>query len=108
MPPPGASRSGMTDTIAAKGPEKMPPPGAMDKPAGDGKVSPEEAGVIRADQRCIDCKNYDPTSGDCGKVQGSFDPGDACMQYFDAIGDDTPPDTDDQNGALDDDEETGS
>lgn len=82
----------------------MPPPGMADKPMGDGKASPEEAHVIRADAHCIDCRNYDPTSGDCSEVAGSFDPQDACSEYFDAIGSDEP-DDDDMGGAPDGDED---
>lgn len=105
MPPPGASHHEMPATIAAgPGKEKMPPPGAMDK-VGDGKVSPEEAGVYRSDQTCVQCGHYDPTSGECSKVAGNFDPQDGCMEYFEAIGDDTPPEDD---GMPDDDEESGS
>ncbi len=83
----------------------MPPPGMDDR--GDGKVSPEEAEVHRADQICVNCTMYDPTSGECSKVAGSFDPQDGCVKYFEAIGDDTPRDPDD-GSAPDDDEETGS
>lgn len=108
MPPPGSGHPGIAVTIPAKpSPDKMPPPGMTDKPTGDGKVSPEEAEVYRADQTCVNCSNYDPTSGDCSKVSGSFDPSDGCVKYFEAIGDDTPKDPDD-GSAPDDDEETGS
>src|ERR1700742_1534693 len=103
MPPPG-----MTVAIAVKpkGSDsgKMPPPGEMGKPrmGEDGKVSPEDAQVYRADQTCVHCVNYDPTSGDCTKVSGSFDPSDGCLRYFSAIGDDEP-DEDDMDGESDND-----
>lgn len=103
MPPPG-----LTVVIGAhpKGdmPKdgRMPPPGMPKSGAmGEGgKASPEEAGVIRSDQKCIDCANYDATSGDCAKVSGSFDPGDSCMEYFEAINSDEP-DEDDMGGKPD-------
>lgn len=102
MPPPG-----LTVMIGAhpkgdmpKPGGKMPPPGMKADPMGSGKASPEEAEVIRADEHCIDCKNYDPTSGDCTEVEGSFDPQDGCAEYFDKIGGDEP-DEDDMGGKPD-------
>lgn len=101
MPPPGMSADPMPKDGMPSG--RMPPPGTdmnAPKKGEDGKVSPDDAGVIRADQRCIDCRNYDATSGDCSKVSGSFDPTDACSDYFDAINSDEP-DADDMGGAPD-------
>lgn len=102
MPPPG-----LTVMIGAHPRGDMPklggrmqPPGMKADPMGSGKASPEEAGVIRSDQKCIDCANYDATSGDCAKVSGSFDPSDSCMQYFEAINSDEP-DEDDMGGKPD-------
>lgn len=96
MAPPGM------ETAAPKPPAaRMAPPGQMEQPTG-AKAAPEEAMVIRADAHCIDCRNYDPTSGECSKVDGSFDPQDACAEFFDAIGSDEP-DGDDMGGAADQD-----
>lgn len=72
---------------------KMAPPGMEDKKP-MGKASPEDAQVIRADMHCLDCHNYDPTSGECSKVEGSFDPQDGCVKFFEAIGQDEPDDDD--------------
>ena len=127
MPPPERGK-GMAIVIAAHpaGPSKggkMPPPGMSDDamppdPAAapddagaekdkDGKISPDAAGVIRDDQHCVNCKNYDANSGMCSKVSGSFSPDDACVQYFEAMqdDDDSEPDADDQDGAPDNDED---
>ncbi len=104
MPPPGEGH-GIAIVIGAHPASgKMPPPGADDKPMSDsdGKVSPEEATIIRSDEHCIDCKNYDPTSGECAKISGSFDPQDACVKFFEAIGNDEP-DADDTGGTPDND-----
>ena len=100
MPPPG-----LTIVVAHPkegGPGKRMEPPTGDEPKGDGKSSPEEAGVVRADEHCVDCAHYDPTSGDCAKVSGSFDPQDACMQYFEKIGADEP-DADEEGGPPDED-----
>lgn len=102
MPPPGMTVIGappMEDAPKKSG--RMPPPGMQDKPEGDVKASAEEAEVIRADEHCLDCKNYDPTSGDCAKVSGSFDPQDACAEFFEKIGSDEP---EDDAGDIDDQE----
>lgn len=99
------SPPGMAVVISAKPPDgpgkRMQPPGMDEKPMGDGKASPEEAMVYRADRKCIDCDNYDATSGDCSEVSGSFDPQDGCLKYFEPIGDE--PDEDDKGGASDED-----
>src|SRR5882757_9061283 len=96
MPPPGQSGS-----PSAPPGMQMPPPGMdADKPPGKptGKASPEDAGVIRADEHCIDCTNYSPDSGECARVEGSYDPQDGCVQYFQP----TPgePDADGQGGTA--------
>ena len=61
---------------------KMPPPGEKVGPEGSGKVSADEAGVIRDTMHCIDCANYSPDTGSCAKVEGSFSPDDAYLKYF--------------------------
>ena len=65
-------------------PGKMPPPGSPEEPAkADGaKASPEEAGVVLSDKHCVDCRNWSPETGECAKVEGTFDPEDACSAYF--------------------------
>jgi hypothetical protein len=101
MPPPGltiivGTAHGKPSDMGKPGmmgKTKMPPPG-MPKEEDGKKASPEEAGVIRADEHCIKCRHYDPISGDCAKVEGQFDPEDACEEYFDAIGNDEPEDED--------------
>lgn len=101
MPPPSATMDQPSPM-----PSKMRPPGAPEpesKPAGEGqKVSPEDAGVVRNNEHCIDCSNYSPESGDCSKVEGYFDAQDSCVNYFDPIGDEEP-DADDAGGPPDQD-----
>ena len=95
LPPPGMA----APAAVADKPSRMPPPGGLVN-SSKGKATPEDSQVIRANEHCIDCSNYDPTSGECEKVQGSFDPQDACSEYFSAIGSDEP-DADDEGGASD-------
>lgn len=112
MHPPGSPQHGVAIIIAAhpSSSSRMMPPG-MKAPADepmpdeaatpeskDGKASPEEAQVIREDQRCVNCKNYDGTSGMCAKVAGSFDAGDACVKYFEAMSEDEDESDDDDTG----------
>lgn len=99
MPPPGMDDSGPV----AISPKK--PGAAPDDSGGDdaGKMSPEEAHVVRADQHCKDCANYAAESGDCSKVSGTWDPEDACIREFKALGGDSEPDADDTGGASDSD-----
>lgn len=90
MPPPG------TDTPKGKGVAiiigvphgkdsggngRMPPPGSDAKPAG-AKASRDEAGYVAQDAHCIDCSNFSPDTGECSKVEGTFDADAACVHYF--------------------------
>ena len=118
MSPPGSPQHGVAIVIAAhpssSGNGRMSPPGTKpDDPMAapddatpgkdkDGKTSPEDAQVIREDQHCGDCKNYDATSGACSKVSGNFSPEDGCLMYFEAMQEsDEEPGADDQGGAPD-------
>lgn len=84
--------------------KRMPPPGESLQHSSEGKADPAEAGVIRHDQHCIDCKNYDSSTGECAKVAGTFAPEDGCVKYFDpAEGDNDEPDADEQGGPSDND-----
>ena len=75
----------------------MGPPGGdkMGGAAGKTKASPVEATVIRSDEHCIDCQNYNPQDGTCEQVDGQFDPQDACVKYFSPLDADEP-DADDR------------
>lgn len=121
-PPPGAKKPGLMVTVGVgkpKGPtdDAMPKPpmddAALkppdDAPMGGGgdkggdeekKCSPERAIVIRADEHCRDCKNYEPTTGECHEVEGQYSPDDACYAYFESMNE---PDADDMGGAPDQD-----
>lgn len=107
MPPPG-SGPGLTVVIGHDSPKpdgKMPPPGTdlnAPKAGADGKVSPEDAQVYREGQTCVQCENYDPNSGECAKVSGSFSPQDGCLKYFEPMDSDEP-DADDAGGPSDQD-----
>jgi hypothetical protein len=72
-----------------------PPGGSQPGAAGKTKASPVEATVIRSNEHCIDCKNYNPQDGTCEQVDGQFDPQDACVKYFSPAGGDEP-DADDR------------
>lgn len=77
-----------------KGPPSMPPPedGAPAKPKmGDDSNKPATPGKkasiaaahkVGADQHCSNCTNYQAQSGECDKVQGMWEPDDACVRYF--------------------------
>ena len=81
---------------------KMPPPGVRPgdgSPMG-GKASAEEAGVVLDSEHCVDCKNYEMTSGNCLRVEGTYAPQDGCARYFEANGGDhSEPDADDTGEA---------
>lgn len=115
MPPP-PSGHGVAIVIAAHpaGKERQPPPGwkAPDEEPMPGeepekdpnaKATEEEAGVVREDAHCSDCKFYDANTGECAKVEGNFAPSDGCARFFEAMSDEDEdePDADDQGGAPD-------
>lgn len=102
MPAPGEKKPGLMVAISA-GPKGAPddPNAPPDDPNGGGgeKHELESAGVIRADKHCKDCGNYDTATGDCSELPGSWDPDDACLRYFKALGEgddeEQEPDADD-------------
>lgn len=99
-----------------KGAPSMPPPESdnapskASKPSSDdgsddsdgGKMSAEEAGVVRSDHHCKDCKQYQAQSGNCRKVAGVYEPEDACWRWF------TPMSGGDQGGDYEEQAEDGS
>jgi hypothetical protein len=103
MPPPGSDGPGLAIMIGVPKGDKGSPGGKMAAPGSDapqmgGKASLEEAHVIPADKHCIDCENYDPSTGDCSKVVGTHDPDDACYDFFEPVADNEgneQPDADD-------------
>lgn len=110
MPSPGLSKpkTVVAISIKPKGPggpsggnPGMDPAGSG---AGQGSVSPEKAIVVRGDEHCKDCENYQPESGACSEVSGYFDPEDACVKYFKPLGNGEP-DADDQGGPPDNDQD---
>ena len=104
MPPPGGDSPGLAIMIGVPHGKdgKMPPPGMEDKPQGSGKASPDDAKVVHADQHCIDCQQYHPDTGDCDKVDGSFDPQDGCHMYFTEVADDEGAEGEPAEGGSDD------
>lgn len=76
MPPPG-------------GPDKASPP--MDEPEGPaGKHSEAEAHPVRANEHCKDCRNWVEMDGSCKEVEGSWEPEDACVKFFEPMGSEDP------------------
>ncbi len=82
----------------------MPPPqapGAGEPEPDDNagaKVSREKALVVEAAHHCGQCENYQAESGECSKVEGSFDPDDACLRYFTPMSDHQEPEDEEPTG----------
>lgn len=110
--PPGmkskAKMGGMSDG-KPKPPGMAPEMPDMDEKPDDGggKASRADALVIPETHRCDSCANYDTTSGECAKVEGYFEPGAACLRFFEASGEGeeehAEPDADDMGGPSDND-----
>jgi hypothetical protein len=65
--------------------------GAGSQPGGGGgvagagaKASRDDAGFIPAGQICGACENFTKQTGDCSKVEGTFQAHDTCKVYFEA------------------------
>ena len=115
MAPPGMKKKpGLVIAVGVGKPKggPMKPPGMDDDEMPDSptdeksdgsKVPREKALVIEEDHRCSNCEHYDATSGECAKVEGYFDPGAACLRYFEPMGDEDSdePDADDAGGPPD-------
>ena len=114
MPPPGAKKKPVLAVAIGIGKDKpgqQGPDDGAEGPEGSpqggdagGQHSAEDALVIRENQHCKDCENYDHVSGSCSKVDGGFAPEDACLRYFEPRGgddDDDEPDADDMGGPPD-------
>ena len=56
---------------------------AGEEPTG-AKASPDEAGLVTADQRCGDCVNWSYDTGECSKVEGVMSACAGCRNYFEA------------------------
>ena len=71
---------------AADAPDPAAMPGApKDDPDDDGdddKMDPSKALVSHADENCGNCTNYDPSTGDCEKVSGTYAPDDRCYSGY--------------------------
>lgn len=79
-------------------------------PMSGGKASREKALFIPASHHCGECVNYSPESGECSKVDGMFQPEDACLRMFKHISEvdeHTEPDADQMGGASDHDADNG-
>lgn len=85
--PPGGHGVAIVIGVPKEGGKGAPPGMDREQPREGGKASREEAGVVPPDQHCIDCQNYDPQTGDCSKVEGSFEPDAACLKYFTPVAD---------------------
>ena len=67
-------------TPDAPNPTAMPGAGGgdTDDAGDDDKMDPSKALVSHADENCGNCKNYDPSTGDCDEVSGTYAPDDRC------------------------------
>ncbi len=90
-------------------PPGMPPPAPptmeQQETPGEGKVSREEALVVEASKHCSDCAHYNQGDGSCAKVDGQFEPEDACLRYFEPMGEEgegeeMEPDADDMGEGV--------
>lgn len=63
----------------------------------------EKAGVIRANHHCQNCENWEPDTGNCSVLGPGFAPDDACLRYFEELGEDEGEggDSDNDQGAAD-------
>jgi hypothetical protein len=52
----------------------------------------EKAGVIRADHHCQNCENWEADTGNCTVLGPGFAPDDACLRYFEEMGEDSAED----------------
>lgn len=91
MPPPGGDKKPGLAVVISAGPKAGDTPKPTeDEPGepGEKKASPDRAIVIRSNEHCKDCSNYDPGTGECEEVEGVFDPEDACHAYYEPMGGD--------------------
>ena len=47
-----------------------------------GKASPDDAGLVDADNRCGDCMNWSYADNSCSKVEGMMSACSGCRKYF--------------------------
>lgn len=87
--PPSLSNSRSPSAAAPPKPSApAPAPTEPDPLASDdgGKTSPEEAGVVLANEKCGDCVNWHYDTGDCDEVDGNYKALDGCRNHFEAKG----------------------
>lgn len=89
-PRPGGMKPPRPPSKGGEGPKISPPKPPTDdsQPDTGGKVSREDCVFIPAGKHCGSCQKYSAETGECSKVEGVFDPEDACVRYFTAIGED--------------------
>jgi hypothetical protein len=49
------------------------------------KVGRDQAGFIEAARSCANCEYWHSHSGECDKVDGTFDPNDRCEVFFEPV-----------------------
>lgn len=104
MPPPGEGKKPGGLVIAVGVGKDKPGASSEDPAAGKAKASAEQAHVVRNNEHCKDCVHYQGESGECEKVDGTFDPEDSCVRYFEAAGGgEKEPDADEAGGMPDQD-----
>lgn len=79
---PKGSAASDPDDDAGQEPDNDP-----DDDSSGGKMSADKALSVREDQHCRNCKNYEPMDGSCEKVEGQWNPEDACWVNFEPNGD---------------------
>ena len=84
-PPPSVRDRLMGGSSAPPAQDKGATPSAGAQPQAGGKASPEEAGVVTDEQHCGECSNWHHDSGECDKVDGSYQSADGCAKYFMAM-----------------------
>lgn len=75
---PGGAPPSVRDSMM---PQSAPAPAPPDQSQGV-KASPEDAGLVTADQRCGDCEHWSADSGQCEKVDGMMTACAGCRKYF--------------------------
>ena len=91
MPPPGTPDKKPAVTIGIGVEPKKPGEGEEPKDGGKDMDKLARAGVIREDRRCQNCENWTPETGDCKELPGSYAAGDACLTFFEPMGDSQDP-----------------
>lgn len=78
----GVPKGGAPDGPPPSVRDKLMPPSSAPMSEDKGKASPDDAGLVPADNRCGDCQNWHADSGECDKVDGNMTACAGCRKYF--------------------------